>query len=72
MLVSDLILHLSNYASRSPENGSAQVRFQSPEGMRMTWGISGANDARGVTGGRLLILLPDVGAGGLGIREGVQ
>lgn len=68
MQVNELLQHLTNYAAHSPENGLAQVRFQSPEGMQLTWGISGANDARGLPGQHLLILLPDVNDR-LGVKE---
>lgn len=72
MNVNDLILQLSNYAAQHPDNGNAQVRFQSPEGMQLTWAICGANDARGMPGQTYLVLLPDGGDGGLGIKDVVQ
>ena len=59
MLVVDLIKHLKDYAAQSPENAGAEVRLQFFD--EVTYGIAGANDARGVTPGHhLLLIVPDL------------
>lgn len=65
MNVRDLILHLSTYASQSPENGSAEVMLQFFD--EQCYGIAGANDARGMGSGHLLIIVPD-----LNVKIGVK
>lgn len=68
MRVSELISQLVNYSTRSPENESAEVRITSPDGV--TYGIAGANDARGIPGQHFLIFLPDLAGTRFGIRNG--
>jgi len=66
MQVNDLINHLKNYAARSPENAGAEVRLQFFD--EVTYGIAGANDARGVPGHHLLLIVPDM-LDKLGVRS---
>ncbi len=62
----DLIGHLKTYAAQAPENMGAEVRLQFFD--EMTYGIAGANDARGVPGQVLLLIVPDINDK-LGVRS---
>lgn len=66
MNVIDLIGHLKNYAAQSPENAGAEVRLQFFDDV--TYGIAGANDARGMPGQHLLLIVPDI-MDKLGVRS---
>lgn len=66
MNVLDLISHLKTYAAQAPENAGAEVRLQWFEGM--TYGIAGANDARGMPGQVMLLIVPDLNDK-LGVKE---
>ena len=66
MKVSDLITHLASYAAKSPENGSAEVMLQYFDDV--CYGILGANDARGIGGHHMLIIVPD-SKDRIGVRE---
>jgi len=67
MQVNDLINHLKNYAAQSPENAGAEVRLQFFD--EVTYGIAGANDAKGVfPGHHLLLIVPDM-MDKLGVRS---
>lgn len=66
MTVTDLINHLTVYAAKSPENGSATVMLQYFDDI--CYGIAGANDARGIGGHHMLLIVPDV-KDRIGVRE---
>lgn len=66
MKVSELIANLTTWAAQSPENSSAEVMLQFFDDM--VYGIAGANDARGMGGQHLLIIVPDMNAR-IGVRE---
>ena len=66
MNVTDFIHHLKNYAAQAPENAAAEVRLQWFDGI--TYGIAGANDARGMPGQHLLLIVPDL-KDKLGVKE---
>ncbi len=58
MNVRELLTHLTNYAAQSPQNGQAEVMMQYFD--EVVYAIAGANDAKGMSGEHLLILVPDV------------
>lgn len=59
MKVKDLISHLQNYASQSPENIHAEVRIQFFD--EQAYGIAGANNAKGVfDNSHMLLIVPDL------------
>lgn len=68
MKASELHAHLSGYLAQAPQNGEAEVVLKYPGG-ETVFGITGANDAKGmVPGQHLLILLPDE-TKFIGVRE---
>lgn len=66
MNVTDLIGHLKNFAAQAPENAGAEVRLQFFDDV--TYGIAGANNARGMQDMHLLLIVPDLGDK-LGVRS---
>lgn len=65
--VQELINRLTEYAAKSPENGVAEVMLGSAN--EVVWEFGGANDAKGVMGGHILILVPDPNGKRFGVRE---
>lgn len=57
MTVIELIGHLTNFGKQSPENAHATVMLQGFDDI--VYGIAGANNAKGMYGEHMLIIVPD-------------
>lgn len=65
--VSELILRLSEYAAKSPENGTVEVMLGSTN--EVVWEFGEGKDGKEIMGGHILILAPNLHGKRIAVRE---
>ncbi len=65
--VSELIVRLSEYAAKSPENGMAEIMLGSTN--ELVWEFGEGRDGKGLMGGHILILVPNLNGNRIAVRE---